>query len=149
MKSTMRLTRSCELATVSLLVCLLAGCWGSGLYPVEGQVQWKDGGPANDLAGSLVFFELAEKQSSAQGIIQPDGSFRLTTLKPNDGAAAGEHTVLLIEVGRKPQGGPDATNLAPSKIDAKYATPTTSDLRATVKPGANKVTLVVDRPAQR
>jgi hypothetical protein len=115
------------------------------LYPVEGQVQWKDGAPAKEIAGSLVFFELAEKQTSAQGIIQPDGTFRLTTLNPNDGAAAGEHTVLLIEVGRKPQGGPDATNLAPSKIDSRYATPSTSDLRATVKRGGNKVTLTLER----
>jgi hypothetical protein len=132
-----------------LLACLLTGCWGNGLYPVEGQVQWKDGAPAKELAGSLVFFELAEKQTSAQGVIQPDGGFRLTTLNPNDGAVAGEHTVLLIEVGRKPQGGPDATNLAPSKIDSRYATPSTSDLRATVKPGANKITLIVERAPQR
>jgi hypothetical protein len=139
-------TRQCQLAAGMLLACLLTGCWGSGLFPVEGQVEWKDGTSAKDLAGSLVFFELAEKQASAQGIIQPDGSFRLSTLNPNDGATAGEHTVLLIEVGRKPLGGPDSSNLAPSKIDSRYATPTTSDLRATVKPGTNKITLKVDRP---
>jgi hypothetical protein len=127
-----------------MLVSLLLGC-GSGYYPVEGQVVWKDGKPATELAGSLVIFECAEKKTSAQGVIQPDGKFKLTTLKPNDGAAAGEHVVLVMETGRKPQGGPDGTNLAPSKIDMRYATPSTSDLRATVKPGKNAVTLTVER----
>lgn len=139
------------LAALPLPLCTigLIGCSGGGLQPVEGQVQWKDGTPAKDLAGSLVFFELAEKRTNAQGVIQPDGTFRLMTLNPNDGAMIGEHTVLVIEVGRKPQGGPDGTNLAPSKIDSRYATPSTSDLRATVKRGVNKITLTVDRAPPR
>jgi len=32
---------------------------------------------------------------SAQGLIQPDGSFVLTTYKPNDGAVIGKHAVEL------------------------------------------------------
>ena len=131
---------------VALWIMFLGGCGSSGVHPVDGQVVWKDGTPAKDLAGSLVFFELPEKQTSSRGSIQTDGSFKLTTDKENDGAPAGEHTVLVIEVGRKSLGGPDASAIAPGKIDTRYATPATSDLRATVKPGKNKLTLTVERP---
>jgi len=37
--------------------------------------------------------------------------------------------------------------LAPAKVDTKYMTPSTSDLKATVKPGTNKITLTVERAA--
>jgi hypothetical protein len=36
--------------------------------------------------------------------------------------------------------------LAPGKIDTKYLSHGTSDLRATVMPGVNKITLVVEPP---
>jgi len=134
----------CRFAFALLLAAALLGC-GSGYYPVDGQVEWKDGKPATELAGSLVIFECAEKKSSAQGVIQADGKFKLTSLNANDGAPEGEHVVLVMEVGRKPQGGPDGTNLAPSKIDTRYASPSTSDLRATIKRGVNTITLSVER----
>jgi hypothetical protein len=121
------------------------GCGSGGLAPVDGQVVWKDGSHAKELSGSLVTFQCDAKRSSATGVIQPDGSFKMMTLKPGDGAAIGEHTVLVMEVGRVPQGGPDGTNLAPSKIDSKYSTPGTSGLTASIKPGQNKITLTVDR----
>lgn len=135
-------------AAVLLLTVFLTGC-GGGLCPVEGQVVWKDGTPARELAGSQVIFDLPEKQTSARGTVQADGSFRLTTNKPDDGALAGEYKVLLIEVGRKPLGGPDSTELAPGLIDARYAGPSTTDLRATVASGGGKVTLTVERALRR
>lgn len=107
---------------------------------------WKSGAPAKELAGTLIFFEQPAKQLSAQGQINADGSFRLTTFKENDGAPEGENVVRLIEVGRKPLGGPDASLLAPGKIDSRYASPSTSDLKATVTRGVNKVTLTVEPP---
>src|SRR5689334_4598200 len=108
-----------QFSLVLLVGAASLGCSGSGVYPVEGQVTWKDGRPAGDIAGSLIFFESAEKKTTSRGSIQADGSFKLTTNKENDGAPAGEHTVLLIEVGRKSLGGPDATAIAPSKIDTR------------------------------
>ena len=133
------------LSSAALCLSLLIGCNTSGIYPVEGRVTWKDGSPAKELAGSLIMFEQTEKQASARGQIQPDGSFRLSSNKENDGAKAGEHTVLIVEVGRKPLGGPDGSLLAPGNIDIKYSSPSTSDLRATVKPGKNQITLNVDK----
>ena len=135
------------LAICALLALSLIGCNSSGVYPVDGHVVWKkDGSPAKQLAGTLVFFEQTKKQLSARGQVQSDGSFRLTTHKENDGAPAGENIVLLVEIGRKPLGGPDGTQLAPGKIDSRYSTHSTTDLRATIKPGLNKIALTVEPP---
>src|SRR5437773_9108321 len=134
-------------AICALLALSLIGCNSSGVYPVEGHVVWKkDGSPAKELAGTLVFFDQPEKRLSARGQIQSDGSFRLETKKPNDGAPVGENVVVLVEIGRKTLGGPDGTLLAPGKIDSRYSTHSTTDLKATIKPGVNKVQLEVEPP---
>jgi hypothetical protein len=134
-----------QTAAIACLVLLAAGCNSSGVYPVEGQVNWKDGSPAKELAGSLIFFNLAEKETTASGIIKPDSSFTVGTNKPDDGALVGEHVVTIIEVGRQSVGGAESGALAPAKVNTKYMTPNSSDLRATVKPGRNKITLTVER----
>jgi hypothetical protein len=127
---------------------LTVGCGGDGVHPVEGKVVWKDGTPAKELEGALVVFDLPEKQSNANGSVQADGTFRLTTKKDGDGALAGEYKVLIIER-RKAGGGPDPTAMAPGHMDVKYSDPTTSDLRATVKSGTNTITLTVERTPKR
>ena len=128
------------------LVLLLCGCGkGDGPFPVEGKVVWEDGTPATELANAIVIFDLPEKQTSARGNIQADGTFKLTTHKPNDGALAGDYKVLIIEVGRKSGGGPDPSDIAPGVMDSMYSDPTNTDLLATVKPGINQVTLTVKR----
>lgn len=132
---------------VILLAALLAGC-GSGVYPVDGVVVWKDGSPAKELEGALVIFDLPEKQVNANGSVQADGTFRLTTNKPNDGAPAGDYKVVIVER-RTAKGGPDPTEMAPGKMDIRYADPSTTDLRATVTAGSNKVKLTVERNKQR
>lgn len=130
-----------------LLSAFLGGC-GSGIYPVEGTIVWKDGTPAKELQGGQVIFNLPEQQTSARGTIQADGTFRLST-STKDGAPAGDYEVLIVEVGRKPLGGPDGTALAPGFMDSRYSDPTTSDLKATVKPGSNNLTLTVERSPSR
>jgi hypothetical protein len=127
---------------------LLAGC-GSGLYPVEGKVVWKDGTPATEVAGSNIIFEAVDQKTSSLGSVQPDGSFRLTTNNANDGAPAGDYKVLIIETGLKPLPGGDGSQLAPGVVDSKYADPGSSGLRATVKPGVNQVTLTIDRRTEQ
>src|SRR5262245_43187331 len=99
---TERRRKRCSLTAVFLAAALAGGCSGSGPYPVEGTVVWEDGAPATEIANAIVIFDLPDKQTSARGNVQPDGSFRLTTTKPNDGALAGEYKVMIIEVGRKP-----------------------------------------------
>src|SRR5207249_10721054 len=140
---TAAIVRCFAIAVLPIVAC---GCSRGGVYPVQGQVVWKNGSPAKELAGSLIFFEQPDKQMSARGQIASDGSFRLTTHKENDGAPAGDHVVLLVEIGRKHLGGPDSTLLAPGKIDSRYSSHSTTDLKATVKPGTNKITLTVEPP---
>jgi hypothetical protein len=140
--------RSVQPRIVAVLVlvpsALLYGC-GSGLYPVEGKVVWQDGAPAKELERSFVIFDLPEKQTSARGTIQADGTFRLTTNKLNDGALPGEYKVMVVEIGRKALGGPDASAIASGAMDSKYSDPSTTPLKATVTAGTNKVTLTVER----
>ena len=133
------------LAVVLLVTTFLVGCAGSGPYPVEGSLVWEDGTPAKELALSSVVFDLPEKQTSARGVVQPDGSFRLTTNKPDDGALAGDYKVMVVEAGRKHLGGGDGSLLAPGFLDSRYADPRTTDLTATVVPGKNIVKLTVRR----
>jgi hypothetical protein len=125
---------------------LLSGC-GTGVYKVEGRVVWPNGAPATELNNSIILFENAAANTSAQGQIKPDGSFTLTTNTPDDGALPGEHRVAIIEVGRKPLGGPDASLMAPGAMDARFSDPNTSGLTAKVEPGVNKITLTVERAA--
>jgi hypothetical protein len=127
-----------------VLACC-GGCSTKDIHPVDGQVVWKDGTPAKDLAGSLIMFESAEKKTSSRGQIDGEGRFQLTTETENDGAPSGEHTVLIIEVGRKSLGGADGSAIAPARVDTRYMTPQTSDLKAKVEPGDNKITLTIDR----
>jgi hypothetical protein len=134
--------------TVALLLTAFSSGCGGGIHPVEGTVVWGDGSPAKELEGSQVVFDLPEKHTSARGIIQADGTFRLTTTRPNDGAPAGEYQVGVIET-RKPLGGPDSPAIAPGVMDVRFYDPATSGLRATVKPGTNKVTLTVERARRR
>jgi hypothetical protein len=129
-----------------ITAALVSGC-GSGVYPVEGKLVWQDGAPVTELTRSIVTFE--SEQTSAQGTIQADGSFRLTTNTPDDGAPAGEYKVLIMEVGRKTLPGSNGTLLAPSIMDPRYSDVSTTDLSAKVTPGTNEVTLTIERNPQR
>jgi len=128
--------------TLLLSAAALPGC-GKGVYPVEGQVVWKDGSPAKELAGSLVTFENTEKGVSCVGNIRPDGSFRLTTTNPDDGAFAGDYHVAIQE--NRPNADGTGTRLMPARLDERYRDLKGSGLAATVKPGKNSVKLEVDR----
>jgi len=130
------------LSGLLMLVLFAPGC-GSGLAPIEGHVVWKDGSPAKELAGGQVVFEQAEKKTSSYGVIQADGSFRMTTVTPDDGVPTGQHTVAILE--HRPNANAAGTQLVPAKLDLKYADLNSSGLECTVKPGKNEVTLTVER----
>ncbi|HTK77498.1 MAG TPA: hypothetical protein VL371_19695 [Gemmataceae bacterium] len=140
----LRARKRIGLAVLMLSACV-GGCSGAGPFPVEGTVVWEDDTPAKELHLGSVVFDLPEKQTSARGVIQPDGTFTLTTNKPNDGALAGEYKVLVVEGGRKPMAGGDGSQLAPGYMDSRYADRSTTDLTATVKPGKNVIKLKVRR----
>jgi hypothetical protein len=71
-----------------------AGCGGGAdsPSPVRGTV-YLDGQPATELAGGTVTFNSEELHRSASGEIQPDGTYRLSSLKKDDGAIPGKYQV--------------------------------------------------------
>ncbi|QEG34749.1 hypothetical protein [Bythopirellula goksoeyrii] len=88
-------------AVSGLMICLLlVGCDNSGRVQVSGTVNFVDGEvPQGEV--SMIRFEPTSYQKStdgevikgAYGYIQPDGSFRMTTLKPDDGVYPGTYKV--------------------------------------------------------
>jgi hypothetical protein len=102
------------------------------VVPVRGRVRW-DGGPVGQL---VVRFTLDDpkdpkKRGSAEGLVEPDGSFQLTSSRPNDGAKPGVYVVsfapreLLVRDGKRPA----------NAVPAKYQDGKRSPLRAEVKAG--------------
>lgn len=115
--------------TLTLALTLLAGC-GDGrppVYPVTGSVTYK-GKPAG---GAVVMLVPAGGGAySPTGTVGPDGGFRLTTFAPDDGAPAGDYTVLVTwRPAKKSSLDPDG----PDKLGNRYANAATSKLSATVE----------------
>lgn len=138
---------SCAKALLPLaaLAASLAGCGDdtAKLYPVTGKVQWKGGGPATELVNYNVSMQPADRGSSATGVVQPDGSFTLSTLAENDGAIVGKHRVAL----GPPQ--PELDMPVPRPlIPDRYGGFETSGLEIEVKPEPNNVTIEVERRAR-
>jgi hypothetical protein len=78
---------------VALLGVVLIGCGGSGIAPVRGVVTL-EGAP---VAGATVLFmpDGPGGGRPASGFTASDGTFRLTTYKPDDGALPGDYRVLI------------------------------------------------------
>ncbi len=124
------------------LLLFSAGCGRSDIYPVKGRVVDMQGQPIAGLKGGSVEFESTNPPSSANGVIEADGSFRLTTKVLGDGARLGKHRVMIM----RPFFGSDSPR--PFAIDPKYENSTTSGLEVTVQPRDNVVELKVERIQQ-
>jgi hypothetical protein len=96
-----------------------------------------DGQP---LTKGLVIFEGKEgdKPVSARGDIQPDGSYRLSTHRPGDGAPPGKYQVLI-----SPRIDVDAPE--PLPFDSRYTDFKTSGLSFEVTAGSNDYPIRLDR----
>ncbi len=120
---------------------LWLGCGGGPLktYPVEGTVRL-DGQPL--ASGSVVFvsqLRQGEKAYTARATIGPQGTYRLTTFTPGDGAVAGPHRVAVLASSRErsPMEGGRVQQVVPWH----YASPSTSGLEVQVRPGPNRIDL--------
>lgn len=125
-----------------LLSCLLPGCVrpvpGPVLHPVTGRVIVY-GEPAG--GATLAFHPMGREGRGPRipvGAVGADGTFRLTTSEPGDGAEEGEYVVTIAwpdptrpydECGDQP---------AHDKLQGRYADPRRSPLRARVVPGPNE-----------
>lgn len=131
---------------ILLLACLascvaLAGCSPKNsleLYPVHGKVM-ADKKPA---VGALITFYAAssdlklEKAPSAN--VKPDGSFVIGTLKPEDGAPAGDYTITIIWL-PSDAAASIARGILPNRLPSQYGDPFKSGLKVQVKKQANEL----------
>jgi len=122
--------------TVLSVVALLCGCTQTpSVVPVSGKVLY-NGEP---LPFGIVMFQ-PEKGQAAQGEIQPDGSFQLSTYGPNDGAVPGLHKVSVRCFSTQKAGADGGDAGAPGRllIPQQYTRFGMSGLSADVKPGSTE-----------
>ena len=124
-----------------LLIGAISGCAEPlerpKTFPVAGKVTYK----GQPVPRGTITFQPDQGQASV-GEIQPDGTYRLTTFVPGDGALPGHHRVLVIastaDTTKMPRSSPGWT---PPKalVPKKYNTLDTSRLQATVSPDGAKI----------
>ena len=85
----------CGLLIIPLLMSLGCGSDQIPTYPVTGRVEFTDGTPVRH---GTIELESADHELSAAGKIQHDGSFVLGTYTPDDGAVAGEHKAIVVQM---------------------------------------------------
>jgi hypothetical protein len=130
-----------------MLLIALVGCGGSSrpTYRAGGKVVFLDGAPLTD---AMVEFRSvgSEQPVVARGQVQSDGSFQLSTYRPNDGAVEGEHSALVTPLAR--MGHIEETKGTPMVVDSRFTQFGTSGWKFTVTPDTvkNQFVLQVDRP---
>lgn len=129
---------------VAIVLACAAGC-GSSLHPVQGKVTLEDGTPITK--GMVVFESTEGSKTTARGDIQADGSYKLSTNKPGDGAPAGKYRVLVsapVDLSQIDRGGTPP----PGAFDKRFSDFNTSGLEFEVKSGANDIPIKVTRPGK-
>jgi len=131
-----------ELGPLALLAIVLAGCGGEpGLVAVQGRVTYK-GQPVSK--GDVYFSPTQAGARGAQGTLESDGSYRLGTLAPGDGAYVGTYKVSIVSRGPdKPIPAKQAGRMMPEDmqgtgdplIPRHYFSPESSRLEAAVDAG--------------
>ena len=134
------------LTATAVAVLVAAGCAdGNKPYPVKGTVLWENGRPAKELAGGTVLFQSDELKKSADGEIQADGTYRLSSKAMNDGALPGKYRVSVAppmqsEPGeRRPQGRFQGNEI----VDRRYQNLQTSTSEVTVERKSNDIPITV------
>jgi hypothetical protein len=139
--------------TVCVLLSLaLAGCGKNSA--LQGRVTFEDGTPLT--VGTVVF---SSADGLARGQIQPDGTYRVGTLKAHDGILPGTYRVFIIGA-EGPGGPPQNTGERDSEgnpihapialvplIDVRYMTAESTPLTCTVPAPGNRFDIIVERPA--
>jgi len=134
----LRLARVAACCSFALAVCIL-GCGGpeppEAVYPVTGKVFYR-GKPA--VGAMVAFHKVGSDPNSGQpsGEVQEDGTFTLTSYRPDDGAASGEYQVTISW--RDAVGGSlSDPDYGPEKLPKKYQASETSGLTVSVAAGSN------------
>lgn len=123
------------------LCAVLVGCSqpdGPTRYPVTGQVLYQ-GQPVAE--ARVVFHPQAEQEAELpkpQAETDADGRFRLTTLKPGDGALPGLYAIT-VELRQLRTIGEETVRDGRNLLPARYSDPAKSDLTYEVQPSANEL----------
>jgi hypothetical protein len=125
-------------------------------YPTEGVVLYK-GKPAVGARVTLFPEKLSKQSFFPTGVVKEDGTFKLTTYAPDDGAPAGNYQVTVMrgqmdrdkydELSKKysPQEiAQIAQRMTRDPLYSKYATPGSSGLKAEIKNTTNRLELNLD-----
>jgi hypothetical protein len=107
----------------------------AAVHPVRGEAYYQ-GAPMAGAVVTLTPDAKLKKGVAARGIVQPDGSFALTTYQADDGAAEGEYAVT-VAWREKLRNGKVGANLLPER----FGKTDQSGLRATIRAGQNELIL--------
>ena len=80
----------CKIIMICLAAAVAMGC-NSDTSPVSGTVKLASGSPVTN---GRIFF--TSNEVMANGNIQPDGTYKLSTKAENDGAPPGKYTVTIL-----------------------------------------------------
>jgi hypothetical protein len=132
-----------------LFLCLLtAGCGDSGprMYPARGRVVFTDGDPVK--LGTVELLS-DEHGTTATGKIEQDGTFVLGTLTDSDGAAAGGHRAIVVQVAVF-DGTLQHQRDHGAMVDPLYGSYTSSPLKVTIRKAArNEIELQVEKSPKK
>jgi hypothetical protein len=112
--------------------------------PAAGKILWR----GKPVAGAhLLLVPLSPEDKEAirpQGITREDGTFKLTTYTPEDGAPAGEYAVSLTWKGpqrlaKDEDGGPLMAGGSSDYFKGRYRDPQKSGLRVKIEPGSSEL----------
>lgn len=122
------------LLSVSLVGCAEAKPERTPVFPAKGIITFK----GEPISGALVALHPKAPIAGTpnpRANVEKDGAFKVSTYVTADGAPEGDYTVTVLWY--KPiKNGPDIVS-GPNVIPAKYASPNTSDLVVSIKPGEN------------
>ena len=124
---------------ISLAVIAVAGCGRNGLHPVRGRVAFADGAP---VPTGRVVVSYGDGKAS-WGSINPDGTFRVGTLKQSDGMRPGTYRVAVKDAYVEVQKNGETVSVP--LIHKRFADPATSGLEFTV-PDKAVWEIVVEKP---
>ena len=134
----------------ALVWTVLSGC--SDKSSLGGKVTFSDDG--TPVTKGIITFTSDKLQS--QGMIKPDGTYVVGTLKMDDGIPPGTYRVTVggaddVVFAERPDGGGGTvrTEIRTPLIDAKYQSPDTSGLSLTVDGKTGKFDIKLDRAAKK
>ncbi|MFO0999363.1 MAG: carboxypeptidase regulatory-like domain-containing protein [Planctomycetaceae bacterium] len=142
-----RLRRFFLMSALSLVVTS-GGCGEKqpATYPTRGRVAFSDGKPV--MLGTVELLS-EDGKWNAQGAIQPDGTFVLGTFSSDDGAVAGNHKAIVMQLIIS-DGLPRHSMDHGDPVDPFYGSYSSSPLTASIQTSeSNEITLTVERAKRR